>query len=189
VKLSTALLAGCVVLISAMGTKGYELSERARSEADELTNEVRELRQLQRGLLELVNAAVPETPTLAGIDVVGSSAFDHVQPAGTVIYAFGTHCPWSPANVEILNELHRRGLNVVGLVRTEPRRSVEVFARSHAAEFPILAEPSGPVLDLLPRGATPLTATLGIDGVNTIWLGPIDEGRRTVLEALIPGSP
>jgi hypothetical protein len=152
VRISVALFTGGVVLISSMGYKIHELGERVRSETDELSNEIRELEQLQGGLLDLVNADAPDTRSLSGTNVLGGGAFEEVPVAGTVIYAFGTHCPWSPANVEILNELHRRGLNVIGLVPTEPLRSVEVFARSHGVEFPILAEPSGPVLDLLPRG-------------------------------------
>lgn len=191
-RISTAVFVGATVLILAMGFKIYELGERVRADAEAAevaSTEVLELRQLQRGLLDLVNASVPERKTLSGIDVTSGGEVVHELSEGSVLYVFATHCSWSPTNVQLLNELHARGLNVVGVVPTEPVRSVEVFVRSHSPEFPVLARPSGRALSLLPGGATPLTAILGAEGIERLWLGPVDDDRHTVLQALITPGP
>lgn len=64
----TALLAGCVILILALGYKVHELSDRVRSEALTVKDELREAHQLQDGLINLVNTTVPAWESISGFD-------------------------------------------------------------------------------------------------------------------------
>lgn len=79
---------------------------------------------------------------------------------------------------------------MVGVVLTGPTRSVEAFVDSYSPQFPVLVNPSGTAVSLLPRSATPLTAVFGADGLDRPWLGAIDTERGEALAALTAqGSP
>jgi hypothetical protein len=180
-KLSTVFFTGFVVLTIALALKTHQLGQALIDERSNRPQEIREAEQIGRALRERLHALRPPPLSLMGRESTSNQKFSIEAVDSIVLYYFGPMCPFSSGNVPFLNRLHGAGVDVVGIAPEEQRPAIVAFARTSGTDFPLLTEPTGEVIDVLPRGAVPLTAVFLNGRMEALWLGPLNEGRQQQL--------
>lgn len=107
----------------------------------------------ERGAFEKLLKRLPLTPSpvLAGYDVTADSMvqFNDMTAA---IYILSPGCAACAINLPLLNETARSmDLRVIAVAFTTDISELEVYARDHQLAFPLLANPMGTVLNVIPR--------------------------------------
>lgn len=94
-----------------------------------------------------------------------------------VYYLLDSRCPVCPLNYDLLEELFSAGVFVIGLSRGDDAYSLMTHSQEHGVAFPIVMQPEGGLMDIMPAYGTPL-ALVFVDGKLTSLFGGAIEGRR-----------
>ncbi len=159
-----------------------EARQHTQELAAVLNNEkirVDELETILGGVVDRLTTLTPIPWTIAGFDVVGEERVEFHFAELDIIYKLRTNCRFSSENVPILNRMRRDGYRVLGVVPDDSRAAVRIFSETHRTEFPVVAEPDGVGMSILPRRATPLTVRLLEGEIVDLMLGALDGARVT----------
>lgn len=154
-----------------------------RGHVGRLSSEILELRTLVDGMVQGLTAE----PTEACIRGRSATTGELIETpvTGAVLSLIQTQCSACAANVSQLNRLHAEGFGVWGIVPKESIRSIRSFIEATGSRFDILRNPSGVLLDRLPRNAVPLTVAVRGGEVRGMWLGVLDEEDVQDLRTLL----
>lgn len=191
---SVAIPLGLTAVVLALAVRASILDQRLKEqslEVGQLAEERSEARSLAEGFLRML-----ETLTLDGPDIVGQlpasgrqKAFDAIDDG--VVYLLRTHCPVSRRNLTFLDDLYEAGATVVGIAPGERKATVALYSEREAIRFPLLAEPDGRIIRILPGNVVPVTALILEGRIAEVWLGELRSDRRERLrtDLGIPAAP
>ena len=91
-----------------------------------------------------------------------------------VLYLLSTDCPICPTNYGFLNDLTESGIPVVGLVLGPPEGAVQSHLSEWEVRFPILVNPYGSALDVVPLFGIPTTILIHRGEVAYLEFGELD---------------
>jgi hypothetical protein len=189
---STAVLLIASLLLLSVGLRERALLQDALSKMASLWEETRDLAVYRNALLWDLNQVSLDPPFLvAETDLeVQSTPVVHVQePSNVVLYFLSPDCPICPTNYDFLNMLAEDGATVFGLAFEPVEREVELHKNKWELRFPVLANPTGSAVDLIPRYGTPTTVVFSQGKVVLLEFGELEPETREFIRSLVQSWP
>lgn len=134
----------------------------------------------RRGFESVLTSLTFDGDFMVGYEVRGDSLVAVSGEGPTIVYVLDTLCPACDINLDQLVELAGRpDLAVVAISFNDDQGSLAEYALSREIPFPVLASPSGPGAQALPRHGTPITAFVEGRRIHAFLSGPIDAGATS----------
>lgn len=181
-----SLALSCVVLLGSL-LQVRSLNRGLRATLDSVQGRSAYLAVEREGLLGVLRSQALSGGFLAGTLIDLDSTVNWPVARDGIYYVIRPDCAACAINYAFLNSLHRTyGRSVVALAVSGGTEVLTAYARSHQLSFPILAGPSGKLMDMVPRHGVPLTIEVRGGRLHAIITGRIGREQQEVLSA---GSP
>ena len=181
----------CVAILVSIGAALKErLSlNRAMEEMASLRETILHLDTYKKALITHLNGKEIRSPFLEGRIVGGPGPQGPltVEPNHGVVYYLSPDCPISSTNYGLLNELADAGVPVFGLVFDSAERAVERHASQWEVGFPILLNPGGSAVDVLPRYGTPTVVVVSQGEVVFLGFGELGSEQEDSVRSAVRG--
>ena len=150
---------------------------------------IRRLSHHKKALLSTLNDVELGSPFLTAEVVAGSSLDGLVlqDPSDILLYLLSTDCPHCSKNYHFLNDLAESGVPVIGLATDTIVDVIATHQSEHDVRFPILFDPRGSAMDLLPGYATPTLVVVANREVVFVEFGELQTEDQERLRALTAG--
>ena len=184
-KTNLLLYLALTVSLAAGLREGVRLHETIE-EVSSLRDRVHSLDTYKKALLKhLSNMQL--TPPFLTADVgfgPDSDGFLLEERVNAVLYLLSTECPVCPRNYPFLNTLSNSGVTVIGLAVDSTAVAVEKHISEWKISFPILVDPKGSAVEIVPRYATPTTVAVSREEVVFLEVGVMDPDSQRTLESI-----
>ena len=158
----------------------------AYEEMSSLRDDISRVMLHKKVLLHSLNSVELGSPFLEAEAEAGSDLDELViqEPSDVVLYLLSTQCPHSPKNYGFLNSLADAGVPVVGLATDSIASAIVSHRSEHEVRFPILFDPQGSALEVVPGYATPALVVVAGQEVVFVEFGELQVEDQERLRAL-----
>lgn len=178
------LIAAALVANAYLAVRAMRAEQRVRELSRELFSAEQEGRRMRSRHLAYQRALAGVELRASGLGGVDVARNERVTMTGTrdgVYYVLDPQCGACAGNLPFLESL---AAQAPGRVRgLAPYDSVEVarYAEVHKIAFPVLVRPSGQLVNIVPRHATPLTLLVTDGRVTSVFEGQLDDAAQVVI--------
>ena len=182
---TTSILYLAIVLSLGAGLRERLRLNDAISEISVLRERALHLGIHRKALLSRLNEVGLSTPFLTADGEVGLESDGVIiqEPSQIVLYYLSTECQICPLNYGFLNDLTDSGVPVVGLVFDPAEGAVERHRSEWDVRFPILVNPQGSAVDVVPRYGTPAIVVISQERVAFLEFGELTTKSQEALRS------
>lgn len=178
------LMLGASVGMLAVALRSARTREATlRSALNEVRGELMVARRNESGYRTVLQSQVIPTGALHGIAVGNSQRSVTVAADSAVIlYVVESSCAACELNYEFLREIEARAPgSVVAVSLRDPADVLARYALARKLNFPVVAQPKGPLLALIPRHGTPITLVARNHHLVAIMPGRLSTDQRAAI--------
>ncbi len=151
-----------------------------------LREENQYLEFFKQALIKVLNDKKPSSLShTADLGVGMATEGPLIGDSGSVVlYRLAADCPVCPLNYGLLNELSGLGVPVVGIAVSATKAEVERHRAEWDVEFPILVNPQGSAVEMVPRYGTPTIVVISKGEVVFLEFGALAPVAERTLRAI-----
>jgi len=149
------------------------------------TQTARRLRSARAGLLDAMSRVPVDSGGLQGTDYVSGDTVNLSAAPDGVYYVIHPDCPACALNLPFLRQASKRFPGWVLGIAPVGREQLAEYSQRHALNFPLLGDPKGRIVDLLPRNVTPITAIVVDGSLMSLIPGKLAEEDEEVILSLL----
>ncbi len=192
------IIGGLVFSCSVLAYRLETVAADARDQSDEmrlLEETAGSLSRDRAALWQHLIAHPLASPFLVGATAVTGELLNVAEPNDGVYMLMAETCPACPRNYPFLNELHisRGGFDVVGMVLSNdlPAMYLSTFESlsRHVTDlevlFPVVFEPTGSLLEVVPLWGTPLVLVFSDGEPTYMAVGALSDGQKADIREIL----
>lgn len=163
------------------------LAFRIRILREQVTNATRDAGRAENALYTLRGQRLKLIATITSLPLNGGiSGYDHTSKAefrantvaDGIYYITAPNCAASFPDIPFLNKLSERFPGLVIALSPGNSDSLPAYVRDNKIVFPVLGSPESFLLELLPRGVTPITVVVSKGRISSFVEGSLSEDDR-----------
>lgn len=157
------------------------LANRAAMRSDNALHALRG----QRLKLIATTTHIPLRGGISGYNHTTGSAFRAADVADGLYYITDPDCQASVRDLPFLNRLSTQFPGLVIALSPGGQERLAGFIRDHNLGFPVIGSPQSFLLELLPRGVTPVTAIVSNGRITTFIEGSLSDDDKVSVAAFL----